>query len=497
MLHPRKQMSSAFLDALPEDLARRVRTAWVPPHLRALFVTLVAPLRLRVRIPDDARDVPVVATQLLKIATLSRAISVAVERGPSPNTRTEVSIANERLTCTLDLGRGLDALVREVLIELLPGERFVDALEVFASRAAKLAALQMLTSHMLRAEDLAQARHAMLSAISSGFGLGFHRAAIFELEGERSYVGRKAIGPADQAEAHRIWEAIEYEDKGLDAMLVDHAKRNVDSRFEQHVQTLALVPTAGDELERALDAPGPLRFHGTPKNAGLAALDPQGEWVVAAVRSHGAVRGVIFADDRYGSAPISEDRVGFLGFFIDQLALVWENLTLLRRVEHLARHDALTGVLTRRAFDERLAEEHARAARTKSSFALLVIDVDRFKEINDRRGHAAGDAVLRTLGAILQRDLRTNDVVGRIGGDEFAVLVSSGSEDDVASLAKRVGLASAAQGISLSVGAACWPRDCPDPVDLLAVADARLYDSKRDGRGRASLGSQRTIRFDA
>jgi len=481
-------MTSRTLDSLPDDLARRIRSAFVPPHLRALVQHLPSRLELRAALPAEP---PPLACQLLKLALLGRSV-VLTQVSLADHCRVEVSSGDRASTLVgAELEGSLEDTVRALLSALLGEGAFLDALEAFASRSAKLAALQTLTSHMLRAEDLDQALFAMLSGISSGFGLGFHRVALFQYDEQRNaFVGTRAIGPADEAEAHRIWEAIEYEDKTLDALLSDYAKRNVDARFEQFIETMALAPEHDrDEVQLALDAPQPHRFRGDALvHAGLASIEPAREFVLAAVRSHGKVRGLLFADDRYGDERVSDERLSFLGFFIDQMALVWENLSLLRRVEHQVRYDALTGVFTRRAFEERLVEEQARSLRTGGSCGLLVIDVDRFKEINDTDGHAAGDAVLRAIGAILKRDLRTHDVVGRLGGDEFVVLLPEATDLECSAVARRMGNAARAQGISLSIGGACWPADCPNAADLLAVADARLYQAKRGGRGRSSFG---------
>ncbi|MBI2390516.1 MAG: GGDEF domain-containing protein [Deltaproteobacteria bacterium] len=487
-------MKSRSLESLPEDLARRIRLAFVPPHLRALVQNLPSRLELRARLSRVPGPGDVVACQLLKLATLGRGIAISeVEAVDGPTELTVTGGDRSRVLRGDDLSRSLDATVHRLLVELLDANAFVAALDAFASRSAKLDALQTLTSHMLRAEDLDQALFTMLSGISSGFGLGFHRVALFQYDEQRGgFVGTRAIGPLDESEAHRIWEAIELEEKTLDAILSDYTKRNVDARFEQHVQTVTLAPhDPRDEVQQALDAPQPQRFaSGAIVHRELRALAPAREFVLAAIRSHGKVRGLLFADDRYGDERVSDDRLAFVGFFIDQMALVWENLSLLRRVEREARYDALTGVFTRRAFEERLNEEQARSSRTGSSCGLLVIDVDRFKEINDTQGHAAGDAVLRALGAVLKRDLRTHDVVGRLGGDEFVVLLPGASSVESTAVARRIGGSARAQGVSLSIGGACWPQDCPNPADLLAIADARLYQAKRAGRGRSSFGAE-------
>lgn len=483
----------SLLALLSEPIARAVRLAFVPADTRALLAHLKARVIVRARIEDP---LPPAAAQLLKATTLGGALIGEIQSGP---TSIELVHGERRRVLTeAELSTSIGEVLRTVLPELLSPEALVTALESFSAHAAKLATLRDLTALMLRAEDVDVAVHTMLTGISSGQGLGFHRVALFQFDEERgAFVGTRAIGPADEREAHRIWEAIEYDDKGLDGIVSDYQKRNVDARFEQEVRGIALVRGAaeGDEVARALDHPGPQRFGPHLVNASVAALSPAREFVMASIRPHGKVRGLLFCDHKYGQATLDDERVAMLGGFLDSMALVWENLILLRRVEQLARYDALTGVFTRRAFEERLAEEQARATRTDTALSLLLVDVDRFKEINDTQGHAAGDAVLRALGAVLRRDVRGHDVVGRVGGDEFVVLLPAASAEECAIVARRIGAAAHAQNISLSIGAACWPDDCSAPERLIATADERLYEAKRAGRGRVSFGGSRSSQF--
>jgi diguanylate cyclase (GGDEF)-like protein len=141
-----------------------------------------------------------------------------------------------------------------------------------------------------------------------------------------------------------------------------------------------------------------------------------------------------------------------------------------------AATDPLTGLLNRRAMGERLGHEMARARRTGEAFATLLIDVDSFKQINDSRGHAAGDAALEALAGVLTRELREIDTVARIGGDEFAVLLPAtgvaGAQATAARLRERA-------GVSISVGAAVYGIDGLTGEELARAADAALYEAKR------------------
>lgn len=489
----------------PEDVARAVRQAFVPYYVRTLFRHLPQRISLAVRVPPR-QPLPPAALQFLKLAVLAGSLECqVVDLAHGGEAELVLSLGERRVRFGPEaLGGEARTLCDQALPVLLDARDLTRALEAFALRSAKLAALQELTSHMLRAESMEQVHHVMLSGITSGQGLAFHRAALFVYdEKSGTFRGVKGIGPSDEKEAHRIWEAIEYEDKTIGEMLSEQARSSVVTRFDDLVRHMELVPgpSPDDELSLALSYPTPYVVRRRPLiNETLHPLVPGREFVLTAVRPHGATRALLFADDRFaspqtGDGAISETRLSFLGFFIGQMALVWENLSLLQRVEELARIDGLTGVNTRRAFEERFVEEKSRAMRDKSPCSVLVVDVDHFKAVNDERGHAEGDAVLRNLGGVLRQQLRTHDVVGRMGGDEFVVLLPGSSLEDAMVVGRRIGAAAKASGVSLSLGAATWPDDVEDAMALLQVADQRLYAAKRAGRGRACWGDDKFTPF--
>ncbi|WP_280152700.1 EAL domain-containing protein [Piscinibacter sp. XHJ-5] len=166
------------------------------------------------------------------------------------------------------------------------------------------------------------------------------------------------------------------------------------------------------------------------------------------------------------------------------------------QVRYLARHDVLTGTLNRASFAHALQQAAQRACDGGPSFAVLCIDLDRFKEVNDSLGHAAGDQMLRTVAARLRASVREHDVVARLGGDEFAVLQADVDRPDVVlRLAQRI-VAALGEGHSVhghdlrggaSVGAAIYGRDTADIEELLHRADSALYRAKVAGRGRFSF----------
>ena len=150
---------------------------------------------------------------------------------------------------------------------------------------------------------------------------------------------------------------------------------------------------------------------------------------------------------------------------------------------HDSLHDGLTGLLNRRAFDDMLSASCARSERYGWAFTLVLLDLDGFKGVNDRHGHAAGDAALVTVASELRNRLRAGDAAARVGGDEFALLLPNFSEDAIPELVHRLELAidevQPHTGVSFTVGAATAPNDAVDPRMLYRVADQRLYEGKQ------------------
>ena len=158
---------------------------------------------------------------------------------------------------------------------------------------------------------------------------------------------------------------------------------------------------------------------------------------------------------------------------------------------HQANQDALTGLYNRRYFDDTLAREMARAERDGTSVSLMVLDVDRFKQINDTYGHEAGDEVLRHIGQLILQSARQADVACRLGGEEFCVLYPgmalAHARERAEQLLRRlqghvVPTPEAPLCVTASIGLAEYPTDAPDGSRLLAAADQALYAAKRGGR---------------
>ena len=156
----------------------------------------------------------------------------------------------------------------------------------------------------------------------------------------------------------------------------------------------------------------------------------------------------------------------------------------------LSRRDELTGVGNYRSLHERLAAEVARHNRADRTFTLILVDLDGFKEVNERYGHLAGDRVLARIGRVLRDGVRAGDMVFRQGGDEFAVIAPESALDEAEELAQRLGdllaeCGEEGQHITGATGFAIYPDDGRTADDLLSFADAHLLAHKQEGRPAA------------
>jgi diguanylate cyclase (GGDEF)-like protein len=161
------------------------------------------------------------------------------------------------------------------------------------------------------------------------------------------------------------------------------------------------------------------------------------------------------------------------------------------RITHLAQHDALTGLPNRREFMQRLKQSAALAVRQNFKLALLFIDLDGFKQVNDQYGHKVGDELLKQVSQRLSESVRQSDAVGRLGGDEFLLLlmdchnpaeVARFSQKLIDQLAEPYVLAGNGANITASIGIALYPDVGADAEQLLVLADAAMYEAKRAGR---------------
>jgi diguanylate cyclase (GGDEF)-like protein/PAS domain S-box-containing protein len=243
--------------------------------------------------------------------------------------------------------------------------------------------------------------------------------------------------------------------------------------------------------------------HGALGCRHVPALDgssPGGWTLCIPLAAHGEILGLLHlrstapaapADPRVPAAALtggeSVDELQRIAVSVaEHLSMALANLALREDLRSRSERDALTGLYNRRYFDQTLVDGLSDAAHRQEHLSLLLVDVDQFKELNDRHGHAAGDASLRTIAHLLLRETRGSDTVCRLGGDEFVALLPATSASVAAARAEQIrAVVERATDFSVSVGVATRaPSDDRSPAELLRDADLCLYRAKALGRNR-------------
>ncbi len=196
--------------------------------------------------------------------------------------------------------------------------------------------------------------------------------------------------------------------------------------------------------------------------------------------------------------PLAEEDVRVLELLCAAVAVALQNAHLYQETQRLATTDPLTGLSNYRHFHDLLELEVQRARRMDYPVGLLMMDLDHFKEINDRYGHPTGDGVLRRVAEVLRGRLRRTDVVGRLGGEEFGAVLPGASLEEVAIVAEKIRQAVAeapppADGgagpaaVTVSVGGTSARPEAADATHLVSCADQALYEAKNSGRNQVRL----------
>ncbi len=192
-------------------------------------------------------------------------------------------------------------------------------------------------------------------------------------------------------------------------------------------------------------------------------------------------------------ASFDEDEFELAKRFADAAALALDNAQVRARLEHQAQTDPLTGLYNHRMFHERLRTALTSASRSHEAVSVLMLDIDDFKRVNDVWGHGAGDEILRSLAETLKSAVRASDVVCRLGGEEFAIVMTSRNAEHAERLATRLVEHVAEAGfdpagrITISVGLARGPEHAMNPRELIACAEAAMMTAKARGKNRIVL----------
>jgi diguanylate cyclase (GGDEF)-like protein len=231
-------------------------------------------------------------------------------------------------------------------------------------------------------------------------------------------------------------------------------------------------------------------------------LTPDGTLaLVVPLRAGGRALGAL--ELRVGD-PLRQDDVKILELLAAAAAVALQNAHLYQETQRLATTDALTGLSNYRHFHDLLVLEVQRARRMDYPIGLILMDLDHFKQVNDQHGHPMGDVALRQIADQVRKRLRRTDVIGRVGGEEFAAILPGDSLAEVAIVAEKLrraveelppiigGMSSAPTLVTLSLGGTSLASDVVDAELLISRADQALYEAKRNGRNQVRLWTDST-----
>ncbi|MBI5537794.1 MAG: sensor domain-containing diguanylate cyclase [Deltaproteobacteria bacterium] len=370
------------------------------------------------------------------------------------------------------------------------------------------------TAAILRTLEIDQILYVVLSGVTSGEGLGFNRGLFMLVDyGQRALRTSMAIGPVHKADAHRIWEDMKAKELTLGALLTAYDKVKDDPTAHELTHHLGHLTIGMNELEQLAAQAVPVDATGTvPIQAMVARCLLAGEpmfsntvqlaceesedpfvfknWGMVPLATPEHAVGVLVVDNAFSERVITIRENQLLIALANLTAIAVENGRLFARMRALAEVDGLTGVANRRTYDVSVQRMLTEARQTGRTLSLVIIDVDHFKQFNDRHGHLAGDDVLRVVASTLASNARKSDLVARYGGEEFAVLLPGTTLEQAAIVARKLVRAVEDAGdmphgnVTISAGVACSLAGNLDATQLFEEADRAVYRAKHAGRNR-------------
>lgn len=342
----------------------------------------------------------------------------------------------------------------------------------------EMARLYEITKAMSRSLEFADIFRVLKSTLEKTFKFSAAKLIlIFQKAGQDLPIIEKSyrIQPADRSEAFEEKKLIKLGTSAtsfLDAGAVNNLNFEIDAAqlSESDRKTVEIFSFA--DRKPLISKPGGL-------NAGAN--------VAAGLVSENAPVGILSIES------LGEDQIDRFLIVASQFELELQKVKLYERVQQLAIMDGLTGLFVRRYLLERCQDELRRSIKHKLNLSCLLVDIDFFKDTNDRYGHLVGDVVLKGIAAIIKENIREVDFAGRLGGEEFCVILPDTPKAGAVHVAER--LRKAVQGhiftaydesvkVTVSIGASIFPDDASDPNQLIDYADQAMYRAKAEGRNK-------------
>ncbi len=370
----------------------------------------------------------------------------------------------------------------------------------------ELMLLYEISNAMRTTLELDQILYIILTACTSHEGLGFNRAMLFLVNDKGSEIeGKMGIGPHSGEEANLIWKGIESQRLSLEDLInaYDNFRQDPNTKLHNLVRTIHL-PLSEDSGIIPLTALEGMPFEVTTdeikKKIWDGTLDYLGtdHFVTVPLKAKDKVLGVILADNIFNKKPITKNDVRILTLFANHAGLAIENSRLYEEKVFLSNTDWLTKLWNHGYFQTILTKEIAIAEEEKMHLSLMLIDIDDFKNYNDKCGHVAGDEIIRGIAKVLKDASRKKDYVSRYGGEEYAIILPHTSKDEAYMIGERLRIKVEEfkfphievqpQGkMTISIGICTFPESTKDKNDLILKADKALYKAKTLGKNKTLL----------
>ncbi len=339
--------------------------------------------------------------------------------------------------------------------------------------------------------------YALLTGVTAGVGLGLNRAMLFLMdESDRRLLrGVAAVGPADAGEADRVWKAIESDAPDLQTLYEAGLRfRDNPGTLDRRVRDTEVAIGGDSPVALALRRARLVHREASDDLDGLLHLPT---YAAAPLRGRHRIQGVLYADNRFTGRQIDPLSELVFSLIADQAGRAIDHAYEFERLAHAARTDALTGLGHHGAMMAAVHVALAEASHAGQAVGLAMIDLDDFKQVNDRHGHLAGDALLAGVASRLRSEVRAGETAFRYGGEEFAVLLPAVGPAALRPIGERLRRAIGDRpfplgtertlGVTCSVGLASLDPPAAEPAKLIEAADQALLQAKAAGKNRVVL----------
>ena len=371
----------------------------------------------------------------------------------------------------------------------------------FEKAKAELWLLYEISNAMRTTLELEEILYIILTAVTSHEGLGFNRAMLFLVnKKENALEGKMGIGPQSIEEANRIWKSIEEKKMTFEDLInaYDNFKRDPNSKLHNLVKSMK-IPLDESQGVLALTTLEGMAFEILSEEVRQRVDDKYLQklgtqyFVTVPLKAKDKVIGIILVDNIFTQKPITKSDIVLLGLFANHAGLAIENSQLYEEKVYLSNTDWLTKLWNHGHFQAILSRELTKARESETPLSLIMVDIDDFKNYNDRFGHVAGDAVIKRIAHILIDASRKKDYVCRYGGEEFSIILPQATKEDAKNIAMRLrnkilqhkfaNQEVQPKGVfTLSCGVATYPQDAHNKDTLIQNADAALLKAKRSGK---------------